>query len=233
MSEERRSLRVLTANLFAHRLDVEGFRTVLKDLDPDVAVVQELSLRAAEVLAGFLPHGLLVPADGYGGRGLALKAPAQTELLPMAFRDGLIARLESPLWPGSLEIVNVHMANPIVWPPWRSVGLRRRQLESLLAHLATPRTRLIVGDFNASPIWPVYRRVAARLEDAAVSVARERGVKPSRTWGPTPSSPRMLRIDHVFADGLRPIDVRRVEIPGSDHSGLLVEVEPGRPGPTQ
>lgn len=233
MSEERRSLRVLTANLYAHRLDVEGFRTVLKDLAPDVAVVQELSFRAAEVLAGFLPHGLLVPADGYGGRGLALKAPAQTEPLPMAFRDGLIARLESPVWPGPLEIVNVHMANPIIWPPWRSVGLRQRQLESLLAHITTPRTRLIAGDFNASPIWPVYRRVAARLEDAAVSVATERGVRPSRTWGPTPTFPRMLRIDHVFVDGLRPIDVRRIKIPGSDHSGLLVEVEPERPRPTQ
>lgn len=229
MGEERRSLRVLTANLYAHRLDVKGFRTVLKDLDPDVAAVQELSFQAAEVLAGFLPHGLLVPAHGYGGRGLALKAPAQTELLPMAFRDGLIARLESPLWPGSMEIVNVHMANPIVWPPWRSVALRRRQLDSLLAHINTPRIRLIVGDFNASPTWPVYRRLAARLEDAAVSVAGERGVKPSRTWGPTAGSPRMLRIDHAFVEGLRPVDVCRVEIPGSDHSGLLIEVEPGSP----
>ncbi len=110
MSEERRSdksLRVLTANLHADRLDVEGFRSVLEDLDLDVAACQELSFSAAEVLAGFLSHGLLVPADGYGGRGLALKAPAHTELLPMAFRDGLVARLESPLWPGSLEIVNV------------------------------------------------------------------------------------------------------------------------------
>jgi endonuclease/exonuclease/phosphatase (EEP) superfamily protein YafD len=158
---------------------------------------------------------------------LALKAPGLIERLPMAYRDGLIARLETPEWPGSLEVVNIHMMNPILWPPWKSVELRGRQLDALLAHIEQPGTRLIAGDFNASPVWPVYRRLTARLEDAAVSAARERGVKPFRTWGPTPASPRMLRIDHVFVERVRPIDIRRVEIPGSDHSGLLVDVELG------
>ena len=96
-----------------------------------------------------------------------------------------------------------------------------------MAHLAPPGTRLVAGDFNASPAWPVYRRVAGRLEDAAVLVAKERGGRPSRTWGPAPGTPRLLRIDHVFVEGVRPVDTRVVTIPGSDHSGLLVEVELG------
>jgi endonuclease/exonuclease/phosphatase (EEP) superfamily protein YafD len=149
------------------------------------------------------------------------------ERLPMAHRDGLIARLEPPAWPGSLEIVNVHIANPIMWPPWQSLRLRRQQLDVLMAHVAPAGPRLIAGDFNASPAWPVYRRLARRLDDAALLVAKQQGVRPSRTWGPTPGTPRMLRIDHVFVEGLRPVDARLVSIPGSDHSGLLVEVELG------
>ncbi|MDH3259537.1 MAG: endonuclease/exonuclease/phosphatase family protein [Acidimicrobiia bacterium] len=222
-----RTLRILTANLYAERLDVGGFRELLKDLDLDVAVVQELSFAAAEVLGGVLPYGMLVPEEGHDGRGLALKAPAEMERLPMTFRDGLIARLEPPEWPGSLEIINIHMANPIMWPPWQSVRSRGRQLGVLLAHLGSPGSRLVAGDFNASPAWPVYRRLAARLDDAAVLVTKERGGRPVRTWGPTPSMPRLLRIDHVFVEGLRPLDTRRVTIPGSDHSGLLVEVDLG------
>lgn len=222
------SLRVLTANLYGERLDLERFRELLKDLDPDVVLVQELSFRAANVLAEFLPHGMLVPAPGYEGRGLALRAPGHMQILPMAYRDGLIARLGPPAWPASVEIVNVHMANPIVWPPWASLRLRSQQLEALMAHVSKPAVRLVAGDFNASPSWPVYRRLAAHLDDAAKLVAKQQGTRPLRTWGPTPGAPRMLRIDHVFVDKLQPLDVRVVALPGSDHSGLMVDVRLGR-----
>lgn len=225
--QSRRSLRVLTANLYADRLNVEAFQELLKEIDPDVAMVQELSFAAAEILGRLLPHGLLIPEEGHDGRGLALKAPAEMERLPMAYRDGLIARLEAPAWHSSLEIVNIHMMNPILWPPWNASRLRSQQLGVLLAHLEAPGARLVGGDFNASPVWPVYRRLAGRLDDAALLVAKENGRSAARTWGPTPDSPRLLRIDHVFVEGLRPVDVRRVEIPGSDHSGLLVDIDLG------
>ncbi len=220
-----RSLRILTANLYADRLDIDRFQDLLAELEPDVAMVQELSFEAAEVLAAVLPHGILVPEEGHDGRGLALKAPARTERLPMAYRDGLIARLEAPEWPGSLEIINIHLMNPIMWPPWESLRIRSRQLGVLLAHLEQPGARLVAGDCNASPAWPVYRRLAGRLDDAVLAVAKDNGRRASRTWGPTPTSPRLLRIDHVFVEGVRPRASQVVTIPGSDHSGVLVDVE--------
>ena len=228
MSEKRRSdrsLRVLTANLYADRLDLDGFRNLLKKLDPDVAMVQELSFEAAEVLSAVLPHGILVPEEGHDGRGLALKAPARPERLPMAYRDGLIARLDEPEWPGPVELINIHFMNPIMWPVWESLRMRNQQLGVLLAHVEQPGVRLVAGDCNASPLWPIYRRLAARLDDAAVAVAKNNGRRAARTWGPTPTSPRLLRIDHVFVEGVQPVSSQVVTIPGSDHSGLLVEVE--------
>lgn len=228
-SQTRRTLRVLTANLFADRLDVQGFRGVLEEVKPDVAVVQELSFEAAEVLAEVLPHGMLNPALNTLGQGVALRSPGAVR----RYRRTLIAELRPPDWPDSVEILNVHMPNPIMWPPWRSVRARGRLLDSLLRYMASPGRRLVAGDFNASPAWPVYRQMARRLEDAALMVARAKGQRPERTWGPTPGSPRLLRIDHVFVEGITPVDARVVPLPGSDHSGVLVDiaVAPGTEGP--
>ena len=225
MVHNHSTVRVLTANLLADRLQVGAFRNLLDALRPDVVLVQELGLEAAGVLGEVLPFGILNPESGSNGRGIALRAPADTDVLPMAHRDALIARVGPPEWPGSLEIINVHMTNPIMWPPWRSIRARGRQLRSLLAHVSSPGRRLVAGDFNASPAWPVYRRVVGRLDDAAVFVGRNGGPAPARTWGPTSGFPRLLRIDHVFIEGVTPVDARVVPLPGSDHSGLLVEVE--------
>jgi endonuclease/exonuclease/phosphatase (EEP) superfamily protein YafD len=103
--------------------------------------------------------------------------------------------------------------------------VRRRQLRGLLAHLdADPgRARAVVGDFNATPLWPVYRGVASRLEDLARTHARGTGRRPGRTW-PSWSRRPLLRIDHCFGRGLDVHGLRVVPVPGSDHCGLLVDL---------
>ncbi len=145
----------------------------------------------------------------------------------MPFRAGIAARLDPEEWPNltrELEVINVHMANPIGLPLPRSAAIRRKQLGALLEYTATPTSRLVVGDFNASPIWPLYRRMAARMDDAVARAARERGERPARTWGPTAQSPRLLRIDHVFTEGLRPTYAAALSLPGSDHRAVVVDV---------
>lgn len=231
INDHDRTVRVLTANLYAHHIDLGGLRELLEGSDPDVALVQELSGPAAEVLSERFSNGLLHPAKHHGGMGLALRRPAPVERLPLPYRDGQIGRLGPPEWPGPLEVINVHMANPVAWPPQRTVRRRRRQLGALMATVDPPRARIVAGDFNASPAWGVYRRLAGRFGDAARVVAAAQGRRPARTWGPTPRSPRMLRIDHVFTEQVRPIDVQVVKIPGSDHCGLLVDLKLGETFP--
>ena len=86
--------------------------------------------------------------------------------------------------------------------------------------------RVVVGDLNATPVWPAYRRLAERLEDAAHSRATHVGDRPGRTWGPWPGSPRMLRIDHVLTAGFEIAHAEVVHIEGSDHAGVFVELHP-------
>ena len=84
-----------------------------------------------------------------------------------------------------------------------------------------------MGDFNSTPLWPAYRRIRSHLTDAAVAVAERRGRRVGRTWGPWASAPRLLRIDHGFVSGLEVEEFRVVEVFGSDHSAIVMDVVPG------
>lgn len=86
--------------------------------------------------------------------------------------------------------------------------------------------QLLIGDFNSTPIWPVYRRLARHMSDAAVVVAQRRGRPLQSTWGPWSGSPRLLRIDHGFVRGLEIEEFQVVHIPGSDHSAVVLDILP-------
>jgi endonuclease/exonuclease/phosphatase (EEP) superfamily protein YafD len=218
-------LRVISANLWSGRAEPEAFAEQVQALRADVVCAQELAPEQAELLSQVLPHGRLEPREGCFGMGIALRAPAAVGRIPLRFRDARVAVLDPGDWPGlsrPCEIVNVHMASPVMWPIHRQPGVRRAQLRSLFAHLdASPaRRRVVVGDFNATPVWPVYRRMARRLTDVVRAHARARGARPRRTW---PHWPRLLRIDHCFAQDLAVDDVEVLPVRGSDHHALRVD----------
>ncbi|ETX09024.1 MAG: hypothetical protein ETSY2_01935, partial [Candidatus Entotheonella gemina] len=139
-------------------------------------------------------------------------------------------RLSPAHWPQlrtPIEIVNVHIMAPHKLPYARSLAMRRGQLSGLLNVLAQEPgiPRAILGDFNAAPLWPLYRRLASRFTDAAVAVARGHG-KPRPTWPHLPALglKGLIRIDHCFLSHLSALHVQVVPIPGSDHLGLCADV---------
>jgi endonuclease/exonuclease/phosphatase (EEP) superfamily protein YafD len=223
------TLRIVSANLWNGRADAESFAGLVGELGADVVLVQELGFRQAEALARVLPHGQLDPADDYTGLGIALRRPAEVWRLPLPCRDARVTEVEIRAASGtaeSVEIINVHIQAPhLAFSP---ITYRQRwgQLRGIVRYLdATPRPRrAVLGDLNATPVWPVYRRLAARLNDAAVEWARRHGREPERTWGPWPSAPRLLRIDHAFVRGLVPRGFRTLRFAGADHSALVVDV---------
>ena len=223
-------LRIMTANLWNGAADPASLAELLEALRPDVLAVQELSHEQAEAIATVLPHGVLEPREDHHGMGIALARAARIRRIGLPGRAARAARLCPKDWSGllaPLEVMNVHIWAPHIAPFWRTWSHRRGQLRGLLRYLAEePRSnRLVCGDFNATPSWPLYRRVAVPLDDLALRHARRIGEQPRRTWGPWAGSPRLLRIDHAFARGLEPLDVRVVPVPGSDHSALVIDLE--------
>jgi endonuclease/exonuclease/phosphatase (EEP) superfamily protein YafD len=219
-------LRLLSANLLNNYADAVAFGRLVADLEPDVVAVQELGPAQAEVLAGLVPHGTLAPATNYRGMGIALRQPGHVTSHRLGPRAAWVAEVSLP-GAAPVTIVNVHIVAPHLMPTWRALAGRRAQLRALLAYLdaARPGPLALVGDFNSTPIWPLYRRLATRLDDAAVVAARGNGGGPGRTWGPWPGAPRLLRIDHAFVRDLVPVAVRVAGLRGSDHSALVVDLD--------
>jgi len=223
-------LRVISGNLLNGRADPEAFADLVLQSGADVAVVQELSPEQAHALGRVFAHGRLEPARDFTGMGIALRQPASFDRVPLACRDARIARLDPAHWPeltGALEIVNVHIASPGLTPfGLHRYALRRAQCRGLVEYLdrAPQQSRAVVGDFNATPAWPLYRVLAGRLEDLALTHAQSRGLKPARTWARWVGGPPLLRIDHCFGSGVRVDGVEVVAIRGSDHSGLVVDL---------
>lgn len=222
-------LRILSANLLNGGADPEALCDLLRSLNVDVAGFQELTPEQAEAICDVLPFGALHPRRDYHGMGLALRLPAAQDRVRLPRRDALVARLSPDAWSGlsrPLDVVNVHITAPHLRPLWRTWETRRGQLRGLLAHLeGCPEGSLaMIGDFNATPSWPLYRRLVTRIGDAARLDARRRGARPSRTWGPWPSGPRLLRIDHVFVRDTEVEAFQVVPLPGSDHSAVVVDI---------
>ncbi len=223
-------LRIFTANLWNGKADPAALAGLLEETMPDVVAVQELSPNAAAVIENALPYGRLDPADDTMGMGIALRYPAPVEHLPLALRNARIARLDPADWPElttEVEVINTHLGNPILFPPTRSFRWRRQQVVELTDYQRrTPSPhRVLVGDLNSTPLWPAYRRLTEHLSDAAVQLSSNNGHKPGRTWAPRGATRPLLRIDHVLVNGLKPLSLRVLEVPGSDHSGVLVDLE--------
>ena len=220
---------MLTANLWGTRVDPEGLTRSLRYLDPDVVCVQELAPSAAAVLESLYDHGELAPTTDFRGMGIALRSPGKLDKIEMPQKNGLTAVLHPDDWPGlteALELVNLHFAAPGPRHIPSQLRARRGQLAAFEEYLGkTPTTaRLLVGDMNSTPLWPLYRRLAEHFTDAHSEVAKRLGRMPRRTWGPTHRWPRLLRIDHVFTQGIEVSNLWVVPVPGSDHSGVIFDL---------
>lgn len=220
-------LRILTANLFNGRAEPVAFGRLLDRVQPDVVAVQELAPNVAAEIARRFPFRDLDPRLDHLGLGIGSRMPTTFGVVPMVNRPARFARLGDA--GGAVELINLHLLNPLQWP-WRaSVRGRTAQITAVEEFLASKRDDpwLVVGDMNASPAWPAYRRLASSFDDLAATAAERDGSRARRTWAYRDGLPRLLRIDHVFGRGVVPLrtEVRRVE--GSDHAALVVDLEVG------
>lgn len=222
-------IRVLTINMYATNSEPASLAAVLDRHRPDVVAAQELSPRAGAVLAERYPFGMIRPALNHRGAALVAARPMEVSRHPLPHRPGLVGTLAVDggrhwrLW-------SVHMVNPADWPP--PVGLRRLQVEALLAATSNVTAPLaVVGDFNATPLWPLYRKMIRQFSDGVVEWAESSGEEPPKTWSYRPGWKPLLRIDHVFVRRLSVVRAEAVAIEGSDHRGVLVDLEECASGP--
>ena len=218
-----RLLRVLTANVYNGRASLGSLRRVLTDEQPDVAAFQELAPAQARIVEQLLPYGHLDPRRDHHGMGIAAANPVDVDRFDMDHRDGWRGLMRATHWPQlqkDVEVLNIHIQNPLMRPLRETRQNRKGQVGGVLEYTAAKRmSRIIVGDMNASPAWTSYKRLAERFQDAARAAGT---AKP--TWSYIWWMPRVLRIDHAFVEGLVALETHTTRIRGADHSALVVDL---------
>ncbi len=215
-------IRVVSANLWNGGAKPEAIGSLLERMAIDIGLFQEVTPLQAEAVAAVLPHGKFLAGTDRHGMGIAARREITVERVPLIYRDAWAADMK--LTDGTaVRVINMHLKAPHDTAPWRSVTLRRTQLNGLIHYVKGSLDQPLVlgGDLNSTPIWPAYRRLKAILTDAALEVGNRKGRRPARTWGPWHGAPRLLRIDHVFVNRLTVEDFHVIDI---DHSAVVAEL---------
>ena len=220
-------LRVVTLNALVGRAEPGAILDQLRQLTPDLLVVQELTPELADILtthlAETLPYASLEPAPGWSGLGTWSRRPIH-QLPPVPETCTPMPRIEFDLTDGrTLTVTLVHPLAP------RNGGHRawHHDLGLLLGVVSeTADPQLVVGDFNSSADHRQFRQLlAAGLADSA-DIAQRRPW-PGFTWPANRWFPALMRLDHVLVSqpGTTVREVRTLQVPGTDHRGVLAVVE--------
>lgn len=223
-------IRIMSCNLQGGRASASALQEIIESEAIDVVCAQELSIELAEALAAVLPFSNMQHDRIQRANGIAARHPVRISPLRLPARDAWAALLEPDSWPSiprALEIVNVHISAPHTWPYFPRGARRREQIDLLLQnrskHLHRPHA--VVGDFNASPIWPVYKKMLELYSDGMLLAAgKDGGPKPTWPYFPLLGLRGLIRIDHMFLRQLSARNSRIVEIPGTDHLGIILDL---------
>ena len=220
-------VRVMQANIYLGSADTDALLRTVHDADVDILTVAELTEAAAQRLAAAgitqqLPYSFTKPRGGGGGTGIYSRYPLRDgQALPGFVLENLRATVAVP---GTVPTA-VYALHPL--PPYPEPAYRwMAELGQLGRILAAETMPLVVGaDFNSTYDHRQYRRVlegatAPPLRDAAeFTGAGIVATYPADRWYPA-----VLAIDRILTRGGTPLSFSRVDIPGSDHHGVVGDV---------
>ncbi len=216
------SLTLASINLWSRNDDSEAVLALLAAERPDVVVLQELTPDWASATAGLAadyPYRVLRARPDNFGLALLSRYPiVHQRVIELAgeAEPAILATLQ--LGTEQLDVLGVHPVTP------KSAELARRRNRQLAAigelAAASSRPLAVLGDFNATPWSPHFRRL---LEETQLrSAARGRGL--DFTW-PTFMPLLGIPIDHcLVSDQVKVVKHWHGPFIGSDHYPLFTEI---------
>jgi endonuclease/exonuclease/phosphatase family metal-dependent hydrolase len=219
-------VRFLTLNALVGRANPAAIVSKVRELQPDVLALQELTPGLATRLADaglpeLLPISSLDPRPGHTGIGLWSSRPLK-ELPPVPGARNPMLRAQLDVgWPVTITVV--HPPAPLRGgqPRWQ------QDMDRLQAVLtSTTGQQLVAGDFNATRDHRAFRRLlAADLADCADAARNRRW--PGFTWPANRWFPPLMRLDHILVSrqGAVVRQTRTIAIPGTDHLGVMAVIE--------
>ncbi|GAB2664950.1 endonuclease/exonuclease/phosphatase family protein [Prescottella soli] len=220
------TVRIMQANIKVGQADPSALVRTVRERDVDVLTVQELTdesiagLHAAG-LDDLLPHRFVVShGPGGEGGGIYSRYPlSNTRNLAGFLSANLFADLDVGLRE-PLALFAVHPAPAYLFPAplWAK---ELRELHSELESNALRDNVVVSGDFNATYTQRQYR---ALLTDGYADVADQLGAGLVPTMPADRRIPPLIGIDRMITKGAVATSLERIDIVGSDHHGLVVDV---------
>ena len=231
-------LSVMSYNVFFKNKYAEQVLTTIKQKDPDILLIQELTPNWKSKLTAELgskyPYTVLKPLKGTHGIGVFSKFKI-SNVSYINNSSGLpIAQVMHVYIKGkTLQLVNVHLASPsrAVEKPAHffeymtaNAALREIQWKTVLQQLDKLKTdgSLVMGDANTMPYEPVYHQICKELVDAQALAGKGFGW----TFPNTAKIPfAFLRLDYAFLKGkISPTLLEVIEKGSSDHFPIVLEL---------
>lgn len=221
-------LTVLELNAFEGHADPRAIAAAAQGSGADLVVLPEAGDRMRQALAELLPGWRTwtnVPPSAAEVRGIVVASSPRAGDVSARRLDGDTRYPWAEVTGGILgptRLVAVHLVSVV--PQW--ISYWPGELAMLQRWCAAPGPAMVVGDLNASPDHSAFRADTAGCTDAGTAT----GTSLVGTWNS--AAPRWLgtQIDHVLTRtapdgaGPRPRSLEVLDLPGSDHRGLLVRL---------
>jgi endonuclease/exonuclease/phosphatase (EEP) superfamily protein YafD len=216
-------LDVASVNLWYQNERVDEVAEALAELDADVIVFSEYtpshqSVLTASPLVARYPHRVERNGDRPTGVAVWSRWPLSDNGLLTTYHSSYDVTVAGP--DGDVRMVAMHMVTPFDdLDGWQSDLAIARAIGR-----TTDGPTLLIGDLNSSHWHPGFRQV---LDAGFVDAHAATGSGFSTSWPIGRIVPAFVRLDHALtAGGLVSADVTDLDVPGSDHRGLLVSVAP-------
>jgi endonuclease/exonuclease/phosphatase (EEP) superfamily protein YafD len=221
-----RDVVVLTANLRLGTASPAGLVDIVRTHQVDVLMLEELTpLEARELqdagLDSVLPYGRLEPGYNTSGTGLLSRYPVSDVVVRTGFPFPVItARVAVPGVAVAPTMVALHVFGPYPGAQTATWAQNIARLRPVLAQLPSDAPVVVGGDFNATGSVAQFR---ALLTGGYADATEQAGAG----WTPTYPANKFvpfIEIDHVLTRDAVAHTVDSLQVPGSDHRGLLVTV---------
>lgn len=224
------TVRLMQANIRLGEADAATLVRTVTDQRADLLTLIELTPEAVQRLtsAGLddvLPYSFLRPREGGGGAGVFSRFPLRDgALLPGFELNNVTAHADIP----GLGPIAVYALHPL--PPYPEPADRwASELRKLRGAFAAQELPLIVGaDFNSTYDHRQYREMLANSSPGRpqplVDAAEQLGAGIVATYPAGRRYPALLAIDKILTRGGVPVSLHRIDIPGSDHHGVVGDI---------
>ncbi|MBY6365757.1 endonuclease/exonuclease/phosphatase family protein [Rhodococcoides corynebacterioides] len=216
---------LMQANVMLGEADPAALVASVRDRGVDILTAQELTPEFVDALddAGMsdvLPYRFAMPYPGGAGAGIYSRVPVTDgRELDGYLLSSVTARVD--LGTGPVRVYAVHPVPPYPTPTpvWaQEMAMLRDELRTAAD---SPEPVIVGGDFNATH---AHARFRALLTDGWSDVGDAVGAGIVPTYPTDKSYPPLVGIDHVLVRGVGATSSTAVDIAGSDHRGLVVEL---------